>query len=134
MGQDPGILRGRILVALDPEFALDPEVVLNPKVVLKPEVALDPEVVWNPKVVLNPKVSFEPGGRFEPGGCFRPEGCFVIFRPGVRKNPEYLVLQGPYSAFLGKSTPGTYSDFAFCRSEAGHYRVPMLYSTSEESH
>ncbi|KAF2579247.1 hypothetical protein F2Q68_00005098 [Brassica cretica] len=40
-------------------------------------------------------------------------------------NPE-----GPYSAFLGKTTTGTCLDFAFCRSEAGHYRVPMLYSTS----
>ncbi|KAF3513319.1 hypothetical protein F2Q69_00007066 [Brassica cretica] len=47
---------------------------------------------------------------------------------GIRRlsgNPE-----GPYSASLGKSTTGTCSDFAFYRSEAGHYRVPMLYSTS----
>ncbi|KAF2576163.1 hypothetical protein F2Q70_00002834 [Brassica cretica] len=49
----------------------------------------------------------------------------LIARPGVRKNPEYVVLHGPYSAFLGKITPGTCSDFAFCRSEAGLYRVPM---------
>ncbi|KAF2610699.1 hypothetical protein F2Q70_00012430 [Brassica cretica] len=42
-------------------------------------------------------------------------------------------LQGPYAAFQGKSTPGTCSDFAFCRSEAGHYLVHMLYSTYDPS-
>ena len=54
--------------------------------------------------------------------------------PKFLGNPEYLFLQGPYSAFLGKTTTDTYLDFAFCRSEAGHYRVPMLYSTSAGSH
>ncbi|KAF3509549.1 hypothetical protein F2Q69_00006033 [Brassica cretica] len=41
-------------------------------------------------------------------------------------------LEGPYSAFLGKTTTGTCLDFTFCRSEAGHYRDPMLYFTLQE--
>ena len=48
--------------------------------------------------------------------------------------PEIFVFAGTYSAFLGKITTGTCSDFGFCSSEAGHYRVPMLYSTSAGSH
>ncbi|KAF2538114.1 hypothetical protein F2Q68_00020658 [Brassica cretica] len=38
----------------------------------------------------------------------------------------FCFSQGPYSAFLGKTTTGTSLDFAFCRSEAGHYQVPMI--------
>ncbi|KAL0759212.1 hypothetical protein Bca101_075362 [Brassica carinata] len=33
-------------------------------------------------------------------------------------NPKYLFSPGPYSAFVGKTTTGTCSNFAFCRSEA----------------
>ncbi|KAF3508995.1 hypothetical protein F2Q69_00006449 [Brassica cretica] len=44
--------------------------------------------------------------------------------PEFLGNPEYLFSQGPYSAFLGKNITGTCLDFAFCRSEAGHYREP----------
>ena len=51
-----------------------------------------------------------------------------------RGNPEYLFLQGPYSASLGETTTGTCLDFAFYRSEAGNYRVSTMYSTSAESH
>ncbi|KAF2570489.1 hypothetical protein F2Q70_00002792 [Brassica cretica] len=55
--------------------------------------------------------------------------------PGVPWEPEMFYFSlGPYSAFLDKSTTGTCLDFAFCRLEAGHYRVPMLYSTSAGSH
>ncbi|KAF3540498.1 hypothetical protein F2Q69_00023083 [Brassica cretica] len=79
----------------------------------------NPELPLEPEVVLNPDVSFGPGDHFEPGGCSR---FGSHFEP-----------RGPYSAFLGKTTPGTCSDFAFCRSEAGHYRVPMMYSTSAGS-
>ncbi|KAF2578101.1 hypothetical protein F2Q68_00005357 [Brassica cretica] len=126
--------RENLEVALDPEVVLNPEVALDPEVVLNPEIALDPEVVLNPEVALDPEVVWEPRGSSGPGGRFEPGGFFWTRRPGVRKNPEYLVLQGPYSAFLGKTTPGTCSDFSFCRSEAGHYRVPMMYSTSAGSH
>ncbi|KAF3504114.1 hypothetical protein F2Q69_00042161 [Brassica cretica] len=69
-------------------------------------------------------------------GCYDPSAScndldapfiFGTLRP--HRNPK-----GPYSAFLGKATSGTYLDFAFCRSEAGRYRDPMLYSTSAGSH
>ncbi|KAF3552603.1 hypothetical protein DY000_02006917 [Brassica cretica] len=77
----------------------------------------------NPEVTARTcKITFEPGGSrllelwiLEPGGRF----C----------NPE-----GLYSAFLGKTTSGTCSDLALCRSEAGHYRVSMLHSASAGSH
>jgi len=65
------------------------------------------------------------------GSRLHPE---IIFGPGVRKNPEFLVLQRPYSAFLGKATTGTCSDLAFCRSEARHYRVHMVHVASAGSH
>ena len=42
----------------------------------------------------------------------------------------FYFSQGPYSTFLGKTTTGTCLDFTFCRLEAGHYQVHMLYSTS----
>ncbi|KAJ4901881.1 hypothetical protein Rs2_15832 [Raphanus sativus] len=41
---------------------------------------------------------------------------------------------GPYSVHLGRTTTGTCSELAFCRSEARHYRVPVLHSTSAGSH
>ncbi|KAF3545830.1 hypothetical protein DY000_02006609 [Brassica cretica] len=56
---------------------------------------------------------------------------FALQTRRLHGDPKVLNNQeGPYSAFLGKTTPNTCLDFAFCRSEAGHYRVPMLYSTS----
>ncbi|KAF3510434.1 hypothetical protein F2Q69_00007741 [Brassica cretica] len=67
----------------------------------------------HPEVVLNLEVALDPE---------------VVLNPGLYKN-----LEGPYSAVQGKSTPGTCSDFAFYRLEAGHYRVHMLYSTYEPS-
>ena len=66
------------------------------------------------------------------GFLFISRAC--IWARSSLENPKYLFLQGPYSAFLGKTTTGTCSDFAFCHSEAGHYRVPMLYSTSVGFH
>ncbi|KAF2538113.1 hypothetical protein F2Q68_00020659 [Brassica cretica] len=41
--------------------------------------------------------------------------------------------EGPYSASLGETTTGTCWDFAFYRSEAGHYRVPVLHAASTEA-
>ncbi|KAF3572705.1 hypothetical protein F2Q69_00059551 [Brassica cretica] len=64
----------------------------------------------------------------------KPEVLPQILRPLLGTLRLYGNLEGPYSAFLGKTTTGTCLDFAFCRSEAGHYRVPMLYSTSAGSH
>ncbi|KAF2574026.1 hypothetical protein F2Q70_00003253 [Brassica cretica] len=49
--------------------------------------------------------------------------------PPAEKSPQRN-QSGPYPFFLGITTTGTCLDFAFCRSEAGHYRVPVLYSTS----
>ncbi|KAF3566603.1 hypothetical protein DY000_02014347 [Brassica cretica] len=103
----------------------------------------------------DPEVSRSPEVIFESCDCIRdPEepGDSLIdleIMVGTRrplspyKNPEVSSLdteifdwnpKGPYSAFLGKATAGTYLDFAFCRSEAGRYRDPMLYSTSAGSH
>ncbi|KAF3569369.1 hypothetical protein DY000_02016202 [Brassica cretica] len=90
-----------------------------------PEVSsLDPEIAdWNPE---------EPGGSslypeifdWNPEAIGSPGGPGVPWEPGI-----FCLLQGPYSAFLGKATTCTCLDFAFCRSKAGHYRVLMLYST-----
>ncbi|KAF3607129.1 hypothetical protein DY000_02049215 [Brassica cretica] len=44
-----------------------------------------------------------------------------------------MVSQGPYSASLGETTTGTCWDFAFYRSEAGHYRVLVLHAASAEA-
>ncbi|KAF2583507.1 hypothetical protein F2Q68_00005083 [Brassica cretica] len=110
---------------------LDPEVVWEPgafEAVLEPG-GLDPEiVVWNPKEPgsssLDPEI-FD--WNLKIGGSHKD--------PVFLGNPKCFVLsQGPYSTFLGKTTTGTCLDFAFCRSEAGHYRVPMLYSASAGSH
>ncbi|KAF3517452.1 hypothetical protein DY000_02060116 [Brassica cretica] len=92
----------------------------NPEVVGEPKGSpLDPEIIfgtrrfffrswdhdWSPVAMWEPEdSSIDPEIRF---GSRRPYG-----------NPE-----GPYSAFLGKTTTCTCSDLAFCRSEAGHYRV-----------
>ncbi|KAF3573354.1 hypothetical protein F2Q69_00059526 [Brassica cretica] len=99
-----------------------------------PEVSsLDPEIFdWNPDVL-----KAEPGGSsldpeifdWNPEAIGEPEGPGVPWEAGI-----FYFSEGPYSASLGKATTGTCLDFAFCRSEAGHYRVPMLYSTSAESH
>ncbi|KAF3561491.1 hypothetical protein DY000_02016535 [Brassica cretica] len=76
---------------------------------------LDPKIAgWNPE---------------EPGGSSLDPEILLIGTRRLWGNPK-----GPYSAFLGKTTTGTCLDFAFCRSEAGHYRVPMMYSTSAGSH
>ncbi|KAF3564049.1 hypothetical protein DY000_02017314 [Brassica cretica] len=42
-------------------------------------------------------------------------------------------ILGPYSASLGETTTGICWDFAFYRSEAGHYRVPVLHAASAEA-
>ncbi|KAF2608921.1 hypothetical protein F2Q68_00043880 [Brassica cretica] len=106
-------------------FPLDPEIVSGPWCIWTlrscgdPKAfeavlelgGLDPEIAgWNPE---------------EPGGSSLDHEILLIGTRRLWGNPE-----GPYSAFLGKTTTGSYLDFAFCRSEAGHYRVPMLYSTS----
>ncbi|KAF3564276.1 hypothetical protein DY000_02014738 [Brassica cretica] len=44
-----------------------------------------------------------------------------------------MVSHGPYSASLGETTTGTCWDFAFYRSETGHYRVPVLHAASAEA-
>ncbi|KAF3493698.1 hypothetical protein DY000_02052574 [Brassica cretica] len=41
--------------------------------------------------------------------------------------------RGPYSASLGETTTDICWDFAFYRSEAGHYRVPVLHAASAEA-
>ncbi|KAF3548639.1 hypothetical protein DY000_02007479 [Brassica cretica] len=58
------------------------------------------------------------------------------FGPGVIKNLEVYLFQfkGPYSACLNEAATDTCWDFAFCRSEAGHYRVPALHAASAGSH
>ena len=50
--------------------------------------------------------------------------------PKVLNNPGVFSLnfKGTYSAILGEATTGTCWDFAFFRSDAGHYRVPMLHA------
>ncbi|KAF3601200.1 hypothetical protein F2Q69_00034916 [Brassica cretica] len=54
--------------------------------------------------------------------------------------PEFFLrtwnisFKGPYSAILGEATISTCWDFAFCLSEAGHYRVPVLHAASAGSH
>ncbi|KAF2535683.1 hypothetical protein F2Q68_00021345 [Brassica cretica] len=68
---------------------------------------LDPKIAgWNPE---------------EPGGSSLDPEILLIGTRRLWGNPK-----GPYSAFIGKTTTGTCLDFAFCRSEAGHYRVPMI--------
>ncbi|KAG5375980.1 hypothetical protein IGI04_040576 [Brassica rapa subsp. trilocularis] len=52
---------------------------------------------------------------------------------GFRVNHNYNFSYGPYSASLGVTTTGTRLDFAFYRSEAGHYRVPVLHAASAEA-
>ncbi|KAF2534685.1 hypothetical protein F2Q70_00030025 [Brassica cretica] len=72
-----------------------------------------------------------PQCRFDPGGCFLTQRSVgspevpldpeVVFRPGGYKEPGGL-------PFPGEATTGTCWDFAFYRSEAGHYRAPMLHA------
>ena len=50
--------------------------------------------------------------------------------PKVVNNPGVFdwYFKGPYSAILGEATTGTCWDFAFYRSETGHYRVLVLHA------
>ncbi|KAF2620781.1 hypothetical protein F2Q68_00039762 [Brassica cretica] len=65
-----------------------------------------------------------------------PEDPGITVGPEVIKNLEFYLFQfkGPYSACLGEAATDTCWDFAFCRSGAGHYRVPVLHAASAGSH
>ncbi|KAF2605884.1 hypothetical protein F2Q68_00043874 [Brassica cretica] len=103
-------------------FPLDPEIVSGPWCIWTLRSCGDPEVVWGPGG-LDPEISgWNPE---ELGGSSLDPEILLIGTRRLWGNPE-----GLYSAFLGKTATGTCLDFAFCRSEAGHYRVPMLYYTS----
>ncbi|KAF3540226.1 hypothetical protein F2Q69_00022845 [Brassica cretica] len=120
---NPEVLLSILRSYLDPEVLwepggspFDPEIVSRPgghvvtrRFFLGPEILFgnrrlskDPKVVWEPGGCSRPGGRFEPGGYSGPGVSSRPGGHF---EPENRsKNPEYLVLHGPYSAFLGKTT------------------------------
>ncbi|KAF2538743.1 hypothetical protein F2Q68_00021783 [Brassica cretica] len=70
-------------------------------------------------------------GGFEDLVFIETQGTFLsAFRlEGLSRNEEV----GPYSASLGETTTGTCWDFTFYRSEAGHYRVPVLHAASAET-
>ncbi|KAF2554925.1 hypothetical protein F2Q68_00016173 [Brassica cretica] len=98
----------------------------------------DPEVEQGPRGCLGTRRFFQtlrsylgPGGRLGTRSFLQTLRSYL--GPRVREKPEFLVLQGPYSASLEETTTGTSSDFAFYRSKAGHYRVPMLNAASEEA-
>ncbi|KAF3602752.1 hypothetical protein F2Q69_00036255 [Brassica cretica] len=62
----------------------------------------------------------------DPGVGWR---ILIILGPGgpFLGNPWVLDPEGPHSAILGEATLGTCWGIAFYRSEAGHYRVPVLH-------
>ncbi|KAF2559235.1 hypothetical protein F2Q68_00016374 [Brassica cretica] len=102
--------------------SLDPEIMTGArKRTLRPyrdpEVSsLDPEIFdWNPEA------KWELGGTW--GSSLDPE--IFDWNPEAIGEPGGTVLR-----LLRQTTTGTCLNFAFCRSEAGHYRVPMMYSTS----
>ncbi|KAF2561836.1 hypothetical protein F2Q70_00016939 [Brassica cretica] len=113
----------------------------NPETTYEPGgSSLDPEIFdWNPEAIGEPggsSLDFIHRTRNQVGNLGFPLEIGGLHKgPGFLGNPKYLVFsQGLYSVFLGKTTTGTCLDFTFCCSEAGHYRVPMMYSTSAGSH
>ncbi|KAF2534008.1 hypothetical protein F2Q70_00029763 [Brassica cretica] len=118
---------------------------------------------WNPKVgwtfvrnlmvVLTSKGTFSVfhyqnlGASSNASSTCRWEDLEMLLGPGghfwcleAALDPEVVfrtckinIEPGPYSASLEETTTGTSSDFAFYRSKAGHYRVPMLNAASEEA-
>ncbi|XP_013665257.1 uncharacterized protein LOC106369681 [Brassica napus] len=57
------------------------------------------------------------------------QASFQAIAPAISfQASPYQILARNHSP-PGKTTTGTCLDFALCRSEAGHYRVPVLYST-----
>ncbi|KAF3591481.1 hypothetical protein DY000_02021727 [Brassica cretica] len=69
----------------------------------------DPEVESNPNLFKTRRLHGDPK---------------VLDNPGAFD----LYFKGPYAVILGEATTGTCWDFAFYRSEAGHYRVPVLHA------
>ncbi|KAF2555238.1 hypothetical protein F2Q68_00016536 [Brassica cretica] len=118
----------------------DPEVVWGPggrggarrtlRPYRNPEVSsLDPEIFdWNPKEPGGSSLDHEIFDR-NPEATGEPGGSSSDFTHRTRNR---VGNRGDHTPPL--ATTGTCLDFAFCRSEAGHYRVPMLYSTSAGSH
>ncbi|KAF2544024.1 hypothetical protein F2Q68_00032643 [Brassica cretica] len=102
----------------NPEVPLDPEVVFrtlrsigNPEVPLNPErLLLDPRSFGKPEVPSDPEVVVGPEGYKEPGG---------LPFPGIEE-----ICSGPGDCMgTREATTGTYWDFAFYCSEAGHYQT-----------
>ncbi|KAF2560965.1 hypothetical protein F2Q70_00017874 [Brassica cretica] len=62
------------------------------------------------------------------GSRYSGDPFFECFRDAF-----FLFMLGPYSTSLGETTTGTCWDFTFYRSEAGHYRVPVLHAASTEA-
>ncbi|KAF3507475.1 hypothetical protein F2Q69_00006283 [Brassica cretica] len=62
------------------------------------------------------------GGPMDPGVTWR---VLISLGPG---EPGIKVLKGPHSAIPGEATLGTCWGIAFNRSEACHYRVPVLHA------
>ncbi|WZZ50822.1 hypothetical protein YC2023_050929 [Brassica napus] len=99
---------------------------------------------WSPEAALDPKISFrnrrlseDPEVDGEPGG---PRGHFgtrrSIGNPEVPLDPEvgFRTLRSFWDPEVdweprGEATIGTCWDFAFYRSETGHYRVPVLHAS-----
>ncbi|KAF2555240.1 hypothetical protein F2Q68_00016534 [Brassica cretica] len=96
---------------------------------------IDPELVIG--TLRNPEALKEPGGSsldreifdWNPEAIGEPGGSSSDFTDRTRNRVGNRGDHTPPSA-----TTGTCLDFALCRSEAGQYRVPMLYSTSAGSH
>ncbi|KAF3590525.1 hypothetical protein DY000_02022118 [Brassica cretica] len=72
-------------------------------------------------------VSYEWISSRDPGVGWR---ILIILGPGGHflGNPWVSDTEGPHSAILGEAILGTCWGIAFYRSEAGHYRVPVLHA------
>ncbi|KAF3560218.1 hypothetical protein F2Q69_00012555 [Brassica cretica] len=153
--QNPEMLFGPEGRFWSPEAALDPKIAFkNRRLSEDPEVDGEPGVrsylgprghfrtrrsIGNPEVPLDPEVGFrtlrsfwDPEVDWEPRGRLGTRRFLQTMRSllgrGVINNLEVYLFQGPYSAILGEATIGTCWDFAFYRSETGHYLVPVLHA------
>ncbi|KAF2552459.1 hypothetical protein F2Q68_00034469 [Brassica cretica] len=71
---------------------------------------------WDPEEEYHRHMLCSEGSDHHFGGC--PQ-------VGSRSAAE---SQGPYTAILSEATTRTYWDFAFYRSETGHFRVPVMHA------
>ncbi|WZZ61290.1 hypothetical protein YC2023_061397 [Brassica napus] len=118
-----------------PEAASDPEIAFRTRRSIgNPEVPLDPEVVFRTlRSFWDPEVDWVPGGSSRPRGRFGTRR--LIGNPEVPLDPEvvFRTLRSFRNLEIGwepggEATTGTCWDFTFYRSEADHYRVPMLHA------